>query len=236
MKEAIVLAGGFGTRLRQVVNDVPKPMASINGRPFLAYLLDYLGSYGFDHIILSTGYMHEKIEEYFGNTYQPSTPNSQRIAISYAQETTPLGTGGGILNALQYCHNDVMTVLNGDTMFKVDYSELDQFHAHHCTNLSIILRHVPDTARYGSVSIANDGEITHFTEKSAANGPGWINGGIYRLSKTLFSGFKTGEKFSFEKDVMEGYYRQQKFYAYPSNAYFIDIGVPDDYLRAQSEL
>ena len=236
MKEAIVLAGGFGTRLRQVVSNVPKPMADINGRPFLAYLLDYLGSFGFEHIILSTGYMHEKIEEYFGNEYLSPASHPRHIAISYAHEETPLGTGGGILNALQCCKSDTVTVLTGDTMFKVDYNELDQFHANHHTDLSIILRQVPDTSRYGSVSVANDGQIVCFTEKSEASGAGWINGGIYRLNKRLFAELTVGQKFSFEKDVMEKYYRQQKFYAYPSSAYFIDIGVPDDYMRAQSEL
>lgn|SRR5574344_956879 len=229
MNEAIILAGGFGTRLRYVLNDVPKPMAPINGRPFLEYLLNYLKRYHFEHVVLSTGYLHEKIEDYFGNLYSG-------IRLSYAHETSPLGTGGGVLNAMQQCENDVVTVLNGDTLFCVDYNELQRLHSSQHTNLTIILRHVENTARYGAVQTDASGRIVAFTEKAAASGNGFINGGIYRLNRSLFEGFTVGQQFSFEKDLMECRYRQQSFYAYPSDAYFIDIGIPEDYARAQHEL
>ncbi|MCQ2298596.1 MAG: nucleotidyltransferase family protein [Bacteroidales bacterium] len=229
MKEAVILAGGFGTRLRHVVSDVPKPMAPIGERPFLEILIDYLATFGYDHIVLSTGYLHEKIEQHFGCEYKG-------IRISYAQETTPLGTGGGILNALQHCQNETVTVLNGDTMFKVDYSALEQFHQQNGTMLSIFLRQVDDTSRYGSVEIDNSHRIIRFAEKSESQGQGWINGGIYRMDKALFDGYQVGDTFSFEKDIMQANYQSKSLFALPSSSYFIDIGVPDDYFRAQKEL
>lgn len=227
-KEAIVLAGGFGTRLQSVVNDVPKPMAPVKGKPFLTYLLDYLQGFGFTHVVLSTGYLHEKIESYFGGSYSG-------MKISYAYEDSPLGTGGGILNALQLCHTENVVVLNGDTLFRVDFHALENLFTQKETMLSIILRTVEDTSRYGRVSIDGNGKIIGFVEKKNASGIGTINGGIYLLNKQLFSKFSVGQKFSFEKDIMEKMYALQPFYAYVSDGYFIDIGVPEDYMRAQVE-
>lgn len=229
--EAIVLAGGFGTRLRHVVSDVPKPMAPVAGRPFLEHLLDYLHDFGYSHVVLSTGYMAEKIEAHLGDTYRG-------MRLSYAVETLPLGTGGGMLNALQICEDEVVTVLNGDTLFKVDYKALAEFHSSHDTMLSIFLRRVDDVSRYGAVEIDDGNRITAFREKRAAEGiepqAGWINGGIYMLNRRLLDGYRGA--FSFERDVMQARYEQDHFYAIPSDAYFIDIGVPEDYFRANKEL
>ena len=176
--EAIILAGGFGTRLQHVVSDVPKPMAPVAGRPFLEYLLDRLASCHFDHVVLSTGYMHDKIEQHFGQAYRG-------IALSYAHESSPLGTGGGIRNALEQCHEETVTVLNGDTLFEVDFSSLAAFHRSHGGDLTIVLRQVGDTSRYGSVSVDAAGRIVSFAEKGEAKGAGLINGGIYALNKRL---------------------------------------------------
>ena len=228
MNEAIVLAGGRGTRLQSVVSDVPKPMAPINGRPFLCYIFDMLLSHGYNHVVLSTGYMHEVIEQYFGDRYRD-------LAISYARELSPLGTGGGLLNAIQHCHTDAVTVLNGDTLFHVDFEALHRFHQMHNTPLSIVLRHVDDTSRYGSVLTDADGRITSFVEKADSQGAGYINGGIYLLSPTLFDGRTVGDVFSFERDIMQSQYAQTPFYAMASDGYFIDIGIPEDYARAQRE-
>ena len=121
VKEAIILAGGFGTRLQGVVKDLPKPMAPVNDRPFLTYILDYLIEYQYNKVILSVGYLHEKIEEYFGNQYKT-------LEIDYAMELEPLGTGGGILFAMSKCVTDNVLVINGDTMFKVDLDAFERFH------------------------------------------------------------------------------------------------------------
>ena len=222
--EAIILAGGLGTRLRSVVSDVPKPMAPINGRPFLEILLDHIKKYTFEHIVLSTGYMHEKIEEHFGESYKG-------IKISYTIEEVPLGTGGGILNAFSKCEEDDVVVLNGDTLFKIDYDTLANFYRAHPTRLAVVLRQVSDTSRYGAVTTDCCDCINNFSEKDVSHGAGSINGGIYMINRSLFDGFSIGEKFSFEKDIMQKRFTEEKFYAYVSGDFFIDIGVPEDYKR-----
>ena len=120
-KETIILAGGFGTRLQGVVKDLPKPMAPVNGRPFLTYILDYLIDYEYQRAVLSVGYLHEKIVDYFGKKYKT-------LEIDYAVEEEPLGTGGGILLAMSKCTTENVLVINGDTMFKVDLTAFEQFH------------------------------------------------------------------------------------------------------------
>lgn len=228
-KEAIVLAGGFGTRLQGVVKDVPKPMAPVNGRPFLTHILDYLIEYQYTRVILSVGYLHEKIEEFFGTQYKS-------LEIDYAVETEPLGTGGGILFAMSKCKTDNVLVINGDTMFKVDLTEFEHFYAAKSCLLSIVLREVDDVARYGSVTIGNDNMIILFSEKGISAGRGFINGGVYMINRALFEKYPRPQKFSFEKDLMEKLYTQERFFAMPSDGYFIDIGIPEDYARAQNEL
>lgn len=226
-KEAIVLAGGFGTRLQSVVQEVPKPMASVCGRPFLSFLLDELQAYGMTHVILSTGYKHECIEGFYGGWYKD-------MRISYAQETQALGTGGGIWNAMRHTSGEYTFVLNGDTLFRADLKELETV-ARKRNAPVIALRKVEDTSRYGSVETDAEGRIIRFVEKSAASGSGYINGGIYLLPKSLFSAYSIGERFSFEKDILEKVYRSTAIYAKVFDAYFIDIGIPEDYLRAQNE-
>lgn len=229
IKEAIILAGGFGTRLQGVVKDVPKPMAPVNGRPFLTHILDYLIEYQYTRVILSVGYLHEKIEEFFGTQYKS-------LEIDYAVETEPLGTGGGILFAMSKCKTDNVLVINGDTMFKVDLTEFEHFYAAKSCLLSIVLREVDDVARYGSVTIGNDNMIILFSEKGISSGHGFINGGVYMINRALFEKYPRPQKFSFEKDLMEKLYTQERFFAMPSDGYFIDIGIPEDYARAQNEL
>ena len=229
VKEAIILAGGFGTRLQGVVKDLPKPMAPVNDRPFLTYILDYLIEYQYNKVILSVGYLHEKIEEYFGNQYKT-------LEIDYAVESEPLGTGGGILFAMSKCVTDNVLVINGDTMFKVDLDAFERFHREKEGLLSIVLREVEDVSRYGSVVIGNDNLIALFAEKMASSGRGFINGGVYLINQKLFEKYPQPQKFSFEKDLMTKFYTQELFYAMPSDGYFIDIGIPEDYARAQEEL
>lgn len=227
MREAIILAGGFGTRLRSVVSDVPKPMAPVAGRPFLSYLLDDLVRQEYRHVVLATGYMHEKVEEYFGRDYRG-------MAIDYARETSPLGTGGAIVNGLQHCTEDWITVLNGDTLFKADHGQL-LHKAALAGRLTILLRAVPDAGRYGSVvTDPATGRITAFCEKNPEIKQGLINAGVYRMRRSLLDGWVLGQKFSFEKEVLQTL--SEPFYAYACDGYFIDIGIPEDYSRAQTEL
>lgn len=228
MREAVVLAGGFGTRLRHIVSDVPKPMAPVCGRPFLCYLLDRLAENAFDHVVLSTGYMHEKIADYFGNAYRG-------MSIAYARETAPLGTGGGILNALQCCESSEVMVLNGDTLFCIDFDALYQRHDASKSELTVVLRHVDDVARYGAVLCDSEGRITSFVEKDASHGAGLINGGVYLMNRHLLDAFHVGDRFSFEADILQAWYAEHLFVGYADSGYFIDIGVPEDYERAQHD-
>ena len=226
--EAIILAGGFGTRLRPAVADLPKSMAVINDRPFLEYLLDRLFLAGVDHVILSVGYMHEHIERHFGSVYK-------NIQISYAIEAQPLGTGGGIRLALGMAQSDNVLVLNGDTLFSLDFKVFYDFHLDHQSLFSLALRQVADTSRYGAVLIDEIGRIAGFAEKQASGGPGYINAGVYLLSKKYFLNFPLPKVFSLEKDFLEKEYHKENFYGFPGSAYFIDIGIPEDFKRAQLE-
>lgn len=226
--EAIILAGGMGTRLRSVIKDIPKPMAPIHERPFLSLLLDELAEQGFQHVILSTGYRHEVIEEYFGQHYQG-------MQLSYSREDEPLGTGGAVRKAFQKVSAKEVFLLNGDTMFRVDLKEMQGFHHQQKADLTMALKPMQDSSRYGVVE-TEDYRVVGFHEKRSQQS-GLINGGIYLLGQHLYDHLLTmDEKFSFERDFMEVHYRDLKMLAFSSDAYFVDIGIPEDYERAHQEL
>jgi D-glycero-alpha-D-manno-heptose 1-phosphate guanylyltransferase len=226
--EAIILAGGFGTRLKHIVNNVPKPMVPVNNIPFLSYLMKKLSDIGIKHTILSTGYLHEKIESYFNNSFEG-------MKISYAHETEPLGTGGAIQFSLKKTNTENALILNGDTLFNIDYEYFDSFFFMKETMLAVALRKLNDVSRYGSVSINKNNKIISFEEKNKANGEGLINGGIYLLKKSWMKNLNFSKTFSFEKEVLEKLYKENDFYGLLFHNYFIDIGVPEDYARAQQE-
>lgn len=226
--EAIVLAGGFGTRLRSAVSDVPKPMAPMDekGTPFLKVLFDFLKRNGITHIVLSIGYMGNVIKDYFGVEYQG-------IPIDYSSEDTPLLTGGAIKKALASCVEPDVFVLNGDTFFDVDLAEMAQQHKADHADLTIAVKEKFDFDRYGTVEFDKK-RITAFKEKTYCKA-GWINGGIYCMKKDLLNCVDE-KKFSFEKDFMEKKVGMIEIMPFPSEGYFIDIGVPEDYFLAQKEL
>jgi D-glycero-alpha-D-manno-heptose 1-phosphate guanylyltransferase len=226
--EAIVLAGGMGTRLSKVINDVPKPMAGINGKPFLEFLLSYLVNNGISHIILSVGYKSEIIKEHFGLSFKGAV-------ISYACETSPLGTGGGIKLALEKTKGKQVYVLNGDTLFNIDLKILAQSHSTTNAKLTIALRIMEDGARFGSVEVDKLHQITAFHEKNENAKSVLINGGIYLIDKTWMLNKTFPDKFSFEKDILEKEFKNEKFYGIPFNDYFIDIGIPTTYQQAQTD-
>jgi len=228
VKEAIVLAGGLGTRLRSVVKDVPKPMADVNGKPFLEYLLRYLQKNGIEKIILSVGYKWEVIKAYFGDSFEG-------IKIVYSVENEPLGTGGAVKKSLFFVNSNDVFIVNGDTFFNIDLKEFFAFHKKKRSVLSIALKAMNQFDRYGNVKIDNNNRIVSFEEKRYYEF-GLINGGIYLLNKDFFMNFDWKDKFSFEKDFLEKYYKFYEFYGLPFDSYFIDIGVPEDYERAKREM
>lgn len=226
--QAIILAGGFGTRLRQVVKDVPKPMADINGKPFLHYLIQNLKDSGIKKIIISTGYLKEKISEYFSDNYLD-------LEIAYATEDKPLGTGGAIKNSLRFCdQNSDILVLNGDSFLQFNLE--DFIKNHKGQKMSMVLRKMDDCSRYGRVIFDENNIVTNFEEKSAEKKSGFINGGIYLLKCNLFAEFDLPEVFSFESDFLAKKLDKLKPKALLSDGYFIDIGIPDDYKKAREEL
>lgn len=222
--EAIVLAGGFGTRLRHILPDVPKPMAPVNGKPFLEYLLAYLARNRVQHVVLAVGYLREQIMEYFGTDFHGMT-------LSYSIETEPLLTGGAIKKALTICNEKDVFVLNGDTFFNVDLLGMEQHFREKDAALMIAVREMRDFSRYGTVKV-QDGYITSFVEKQPQKA-GVINGGIYLMKEDLLTDYP--QTFSFETDVMEQHVDMLLIAAHPSDGYFIDIGVPEDYTLAQKE-
>lgn len=227
-KEVIILAGGFGTRLQSVVSDVPKSMALVNGRPFLEYILDHLEFFSVKKVILATGYKHELIEAHFGKKYK-------YLKLEYSTETEPLGTGGAIKKALALCETRKVLVLNGDSLFKVNIGKLNDFMLVQRARCTLVLHQVEDVSRYGCVEADNRAVITRFTEKGKAKGPGLINGGVYVLDKSLIDELQLPDKFSFEKDFLEKYYTGIPFHAMVCKQYFLDIGIPEDYEKAQTD-
>ena len=227
--QAIILAGGFGTRLQPVVKDVPKPMADINGKPFLAYLLQYLQEYGFTDCCISVGYLQEKIIAYFGD-------NFLKMNVSYATEDKPLGTGGAIINSLKHCKkSQPIVVLNGDTFLQIDYKKLLEFHREKKSQLTMVLRKMHDCSRYGSVEVDQNNRVTSFKEKSTSGREGLINGGIYVVDPEIFHQFNLSEQFSFEQDFLVKFLPELQPYGFIADDYFIDIGIPQDYKKAQED-
>jgi len=227
MTTAIILAGGLGTRLRSRIGESPKPMAPVGGRPFIAYLLDRLSRSGYTQVILSVGFRAELIEGALGNRYDG-------MSLIYSFEDRPLGTGGAMARALKQCLFSTATVLNGDTYVEVDYRDFREAHARSGAPLSMVLREVPDVARFGSVAVA-DGVVTGFNEKGKA-GQGWINAGIYQVERDLFDAWQLPTVFSFESDFLMPHCAELRPQAWPTHGYMIDIGIPEDYDRAQVEL
>lgn len=226
--EAIVLAGGFGTRLRTVVNDVPKSMAAINGRPFLEYMLDYLSSGGVTRVVLSVGYKHELIIGHFGNQYR-------NLEIDYAVESEPLGTGGGIRLAFWKVESSRAVILNGDSMFRIDLRGLYDFHNTKKADITIALRNLENTGRYGRVSVNRNRKITGFSEKDPEAGKGLINGGVYVIEKAFLMEPWYRGRFSIEKDCFESRFSESRMFGFISDNYFLDIGIPEDYQKAQHD-
>lgn len=225
--EAIVLAGGLGTRLATKLSGVPKAMAPIAGRPFLEILLGQLKRSGCTRVILAVGYLREKIIDHFGDSFGG-------MRVDYTIEEVPLGTGGAIRKALAITEEKQALVLNGDTFVDADYAEMMRFHQAEAAGMTIAISWQENVARYGGVLVAEK-RIVGFEEKSRV-GPGWINAGAYIVPKDFEWPARVPEKFSFEIDVLVPEVVRLAPAAYESRGFFLDIGVPEDLERAQTEL
>ena len=226
--QAIILAGGLGTRLRTVVNDLPKCMAPVAGKPFLHYVIQHLLQQGINEFIFSLGYLSESIENFL-------TQNYPALNYQVAIEKEPLGTGGAIQLAVKKSNKENVLVLNGDTLFAIDVKQLFAVHKDNDAYCTLCLKPMHNFDRYGVVELNNKNEIISFKEKQFYT-DGYINGGVYAINTKQFLQTGLPEKFSFEKDYLERKVREHKFYGVVQNQYFIDIGIPEDYERAQTEL
>jgi D-glycero-alpha-D-manno-heptose 1-phosphate guanylyltransferase len=224
--EAVILAGGLGTRLRQAVNDVPKPMAPIAGHPFLAYLLRHLEQNGVRRIVLAVGYRHEAIQDFFGSVYGA-------LHLDYSVEHELLGTGGGLRQALSYTEGKYAFVVNGDTFLRLDYPTMAAvLPGDDSVEMILALRRISDASRYGRAVLSND-RIQAFTT-DGTSGPGLINAGSYLVRRDLFERYPMPPKFSLERDFLEARVSEIRPVAFPCEAAFIDIGIPEAFEEAQA--
>lgn len=222
---AVILAGGLGTRLRPAVTDRPKVLAQVNGKPFLAYLLDQLVASGLKHVILCTGYLGEQIESTFGASYQS-------LEIQYSQEPEPLGTGGALQYALPLYRSNPILAMNGDSFC---LANLGAFYAwYQARNIptgALLLAQVDDVKRYGQVQLIDEGRIAEFSEKGRKSGAGWINAGVYLLEQKVLVAIADGQVVSLEEEVFPNWL-STGLYGYQCDGRFIDIGLPETYLAA----
>ena len=226
--DALILAGGKGERLRSVIGDTPKPLALVNGRPFITYLLDKLqNECGFRRVIIGVGHQAETVIKTLGKKYG-------KTRLIYSQEDTPLGTGGAILKATEMMKHDRMLVLNGDSWCEADLSQFRSSYIRWGHRVSLVATEVPDVSRYGALSIFGN-QVMEMKEKGPS-GPGWISAGIYLFSKkTFLERVKTGPV-SLERDVFPVLVKDCLLNAWKSQSRFIDIGTPESYALAQEVL
>jgi D-glycero-alpha-D-manno-heptose 1-phosphate guanylyltransferase len=228
ISEAIILAGGMGTRLRSAVPDVPKCMAPVNDQPFLKYVIDHLVLQGITHFIFALGYKSEQIVSYLEKEHP-------KLMFKVSLEEEPLGTGGAIYKACEMAKEKSLLIANGDTLFKIDVNVLAGFHALSGANCTLSLKPMKNFDRYGVVETDEDNAITSFAEKQYYE-QGNINGGMYALHRKKFLDEEFPKVFSFEKEYLEKLFDKRRMFGLVQDEYFIDIGIPEDYERAQQEL
>ena len=225
--QAIILAGGKGTRLFPLTLTVPKPMVPVADKPFLVYLLKMLKDKGITSIIFSIGYLGEQIKDYFSNEYMG-------LELTYVTEDKPLGTGGAIAACMDKVKGEQVFVFNGDTFCQINLTEMLQSHQNEQAEITIALKEMHDFDRYGTVDIQAH-KIKQFNEKKKVT-KGLINTGTYCLNKNIFEQHNMPEKFSFETDFMQAKISQLHSNGFITDGYFIDIGIPEDYTKAQTEI
>lgn len=238
IKEAIVLAGGLGTRLRSAVPELPKCLAPVKGRPFIAYVTDYFRQQGIEKFIFALGYKSDYFDDFFREAFPAGG-----YAVSLEEE--PLGTGGAIRQACAVATDRTVLILNGDTFYRIGLAALSNFHEAKRADCSLCLRPMTDFDRFGVVELDNEARVSGFREKQYYRA-GLINGGVYALDREAFLRAELPRIFSFEKDYLEPAAGRQvdgrpadgagrRLFGLVQEKYFIDIGIPEDYRRVQEE-
>lgn len=228
VNEAIILAGGLGTRLRDAVPDLPKCMAPVNGIPFIAYVVKHLQQQGINRFIFSLGYQSDAFTNYLSTLLTPCSYTS-------VVEPEPLGTGGAIRFAAAQVSGKQAVVVNGDSIFKISLAQQLAVHEMQDADCTLALKPMQRFDRYGTVALHANGAVASFSEKKY-NEQGLINGGVYILNIPSLLREALPEKYSFETDYLQQMYTSRKIFGVVQDAYFIDIGIPEDYQRAQHEL
>jgi D-glycero-alpha-D-manno-heptose 1-phosphate guanylyltransferase len=196
-------------------------MAPVAGRPFLAWVLDWVAQQGVEHVVLALGYMAEVVSSYFGSTFCG-------LQIDYTIETEPLGTGGALAEAIGQCSSTRIACLNGDTLFEVDLQEMAWTTV--ASDVAMAVRQVDNVERYGAVT-CQAGRVVDLAEKSKS-GPGLVNGGVYIVDPTVFSRWCLPKAFSWERDFLAEHKAEIKISCHVSDGYFIDIGLPETWRQA----
>jgi NDP-sugar pyrophosphorylase family protein len=210
--------------LRSILADRPKVLARIRGRTFLSYLLDQVSDAGVRKVVLCTGYMADAVRDEFGGSYG-------RLQIAYSQEKEPLGTGGALRLAMPYFESDQVLVMNGDSYCRADLSAFARSHRERCAKASIILARIQNAARFGRVELDAAGAVTGYHEKDGAEAPGWINAGIYLLSRAVIEEIAPGRSVSIEREVFPEWIGRG-LCGYRTQGRFLDIGTPESYDEA----
>ncbi len=230
-RQAVILVGGEGTRLRPITSRVPKPVAPVVERPFVAYILDNLARHGVDRAIFSTGFLAEAIEAEIGDGA------GYGLHVEYVVESEPLGTAGAIANCEDKLHGSSFYVFNGDVLSDVDLTALARLHTDRGGMGTIFLTPVEDPRRYGLVEIDADGRVASFLEKpSDYEGTALINAGVYVLEPEVLEMVPRGKMFSIERGVFPQLAQAGSLYGYVDHGYWRDIGTPDSYLQAHYDI
>ncbi|HLO82939.1 MAG TPA: sugar phosphate nucleotidyltransferase [Chitinophagaceae bacterium] len=226
--ELMILAGGSGTRIRNLIPGLPKILAPVGNRPFIDYLIRYYTLQGIDRFVFCLGELSELVMNHLEKHY----PEIEKI---YVSEDHSLGTGGAIKNGLAQCRDNTVLVINGDTYYAIQTEKAAAFH-HMCgAECTMILKPMDEVSRYGNVELNGDYSIKAFSEKGKS-GPGLINGGAYLLNRRLFLENEYPASFSFEKLYLEQGIGGRRIFGVKQDGFFIDIGTPEDYERAQTEI
>ena len=220
----MILAGGLGTRLRAAVNDRPKVLALVAGRPFLTYLLDRLAHLGVEETILLVGYAADQIRGTIGSDHAG-------MRITYSEETAPLGTAGAVRLALPLLRHERFLLFNGDSFCDVDLPRFTGVHGL-SEGIGLVLTRVDDASRYGQVQFEPDGRISRFEEKGGQQSAGWISAGIYLLTRQRLASIPPDQPVSLERDLLPGWVKEGHLWGFPGGR-FIDIGTPESYAEAE---
>jgi D-glycero-alpha-D-manno-heptose 1-phosphate guanylyltransferase len=222
-----ILAGGLGTRLRSRLADRPKVLAPVHGRPYLTYLLEQVADAGIRHTVLLTGYRAEQIHAAFGDHYVG-------LRLTYSVEPSPLGTAGALQRALPHLSSSTILLLNGDSYCAVSLSDLWEAHHDRSADLSIVLTLREDCSRYGRIALGSDDRVLCFEEKSAAEGEGWANAGIYLLSRRLIQEIPMKVPTSLERELCPAWVARKRCFGFRCSSSFLDIGTPESYAQAET--